>query len=270
MNKKLFVKLQGGLGNQLFQLAAGMSAAKFQAIDVVLVTGNYVGRDRRFYELKSLEETLGITSQQFVNPLNFPDKINEIKEFEFQKIVMKSNRNSILEGYFQNPDYVAECGLELIHAFTTSGMNTEKNIGCKCSKMHVGIHVRRGDYNLPVNKDLFGILHEDYFAQIASEFTDAHFSVFTDGDIDSGILKITGDADIYGRDISAWATLSSMASMDSLVISNSSLSWWGAFFGRSLNSEQVTISPRNWFRKLPGSNNLILEHWINHENTWLS
>ena len=269
MNKKLFVKLQGGLGNQLFQLAAGMSAAKFQEIDVVLVTGKYKGRETRFYELECLEETLGISRQQFVNPFNFPEKINEIKEFEFQKIKLKSSRNSILEGYFQNPDYVTDCTQELIQAFISSGMNTEKNIGCKCLRLHVGIHIRRGDYHLTVNKKLFGILHEDYFAQIASDFKDAHISVFTDGVIDSGILKITKEADVYGRDISAWTTLSRMASLDILVISNSSLSWWAAFFGRSLNSGQIAISPRNWFRQLPGSNNLILEQWITHENIWL-
>lgn len=269
MPKKLYIKLMGGLGNQLFQLAAGLSAVKNHRIEPVLMLGKYASVDARFYELECLENALGISSQLFVNPFVIPHKIKETREFEFQKIEINPSRNNQLEGYFQNPNYVKNCRDELVEAYVSAGKRSEKNLGCKCLKDHIGLHMRRGDYLLPRNRNLLGVLHDDYFEQIASEFRDAHISIFTDGAADSGIRQIANESDVYGGDFSAWWTLSKMASMDTLIVSNSSLSWWAAYIGQSLNPDQIVISPRNWFRALPGSASLVLKEWNTRESVWV-
>lgn len=270
MSKKLFVTLQGGLGNQLFQLAAGLSTARNNNAEVILLTGRYSGKKKREYELKSFEKSLEISSRKFASPLSLRSRISELKEFEFQDLNFNAGRRIQLDGYFQNPEFVRKCGTELVDAYLSAGLKIKKNLGCECSRQHVGIHIRRGDYLMAINKKTFGVLNYQYFRKISMEFANAHISIFTDGDIDEEVSNLADHADTYGRDLSAWATLSKMASMDILVISNSSLSWWAAYFGKGINPSQKIISPNTWFRGIPSSRNLILEEWQTRESAWIS
>ena len=270
MSKKIFVTLQGGLGNQLFQLAAGLSTARQDNAEVTLLTGRYSRKKMRDYELKNFEKSLGISSRKFASLLSLKNRISEFKEFEFQSLDFKAGQRIQLDGYFQNPEYVRKCGTELVGAYLSAGMKSKKNLGCECARQHVGIHIRRGDYLLAVNKKTFGVLDHEYFLRISMEFANAHISIFTDGDIDEEVLNLADRADVYGRELSAWETLSNMASMDFLVISNSSLSWWAAYFGKSMNPSQEIIAPNTWFREMPSSRNLILEEWQTRKSTWIS
>jgi hypothetical protein len=101
------------------------------------------------------------------------------------------------------------------------------------------------------------------------EFRDAHVSIFTDGNVDSLLRGKGGNIDVFGKEKTAWQVLRMMVSMDTLIISNSSLSWWAATLGADINATQRVIAPNRWFKNLPASNKLILGSWEKRECMWL-
>jgi hypothetical protein len=263
---KVFTKLQGGLGNQLFQLSAGMLLRQKHDLELIAITGRYYGRDSREYELKNLEKLLKFRSVQFRNPFMRIEIRKEEQEFEFQEFGQLIGRNIELNGYFQHPNYVKNSVNQILQALNVMTENSYLEPRCLCGRMHTGIHIRRGDYLLPENKNTFGVLSDDYFGSIIEESPDSHIYVFTDGSLTDNFKS--ENIQIMGKEYSAWQTLKMMMNMDTLAISNSSLSWWAATLGMKRNPEMVVKSPSNWFREIPESNNLISNLWRRRPEMW--
>lgn len=264
---KVFTKLQGGLGNQLFQLSAGILLKQKHDLELIAITGRYYGRDSRDYELKNLEKLLKFRSVQFRNPFVRIERRQEEQEFEFKEFGKLMGRNIELNGYFQHPNYVENSVNQISQALDVMTQHSYLEPRCLCGRMHTGIHMRRGDYLLPENKYTFGVLSDDYFGSIIEESLDSHIYIFTDGSLTDAFKW--ENIQIIGKEYSAWQTLKMMMTMDTLAISNSSLSWWAATLGMKRHPEMVVISPSNWFREIPKSNNLISTQWKRRPEIWI-
>lgn len=261
-NEMLMVRLAGGLGNQLFQLAAGKSA---NPKSLFLENSLLIGTNRSF-EINALKRHTGFEVSQWDLQTNlFAKRIYEKKEFEWQQIELSKKRMNVLNGYFQHPKY-AEAILRDLAQVAESRLSLTKADKCTCGWPHIAIHIRRGDYlSVPKNKKTFGVLSNQYFATSTSLFPEhTHFIVFSDSEIERELRAVLDPILRFSFDrgkLNPLDLLLKLSSFDGIVMSNSSLSWWSARIGMKTNPGFRVLSPDVWFKKIPESKNLILEEW---------
>jgi len=284
----IITKLIGGLGNQMFQYAAGRRAAYVNNAELKLdITGyeNQEGMTPRAYMLHIFNIQENFASESEINKLKkeniFFNKLNKFipvfknsyikeKHFYFDQDILNIKDNSYLEGYWASEKYFKDIEDIICKEFTLkdkSDVINQKIISRikKCDS--VSIHIRRGDYvfDEKINK-YHGECNLDYYlkaiALIAKKVKSPHFFVISD-DIkwakQNLYLKfpcIYVDHNIGKKD---YEDMRLMSECKHNIIANSSFSWWGAW----LNKNKVVIAPKRWFTdKSINTEDLIPNSWI--------
>jgi hypothetical protein len=269
-NETLTVKIAGGLGNQLFQLAA----AKSTGSKTLLIDDSPLAGSERVFELNPLQESINFkVSGALQHPRLFTKKIREHKEFQWERLQINGKRPTVLSGYFQHPKYAVSIIQEVVRLIEVR-LKLRRQSYCNCGQEHIAVHIRRGDYlSVPKNKRNFGVLSNEYFVSSLRKFSEkTHFIVFSDSDIESDLLQSvlpTTHLSFADSDLKPWDLLLEMSCMDGIVISNSSLSWWAARIGMEMRRNFRVVCPQIWFREIPASQNLILKQWELLEPVWI-
>lgn len=274
--RKIVLELQGGLGNQLFQLATAISVSKHGNHLVVIDKSHYLRRITREYEIGPVEKQLGLKSSNLARILyrTLP-RVTEENEFEPFPFIPAENKSYKLKGYFQNVKNIqSECHL-LVKTLSEYFMSEKDSPSEQCCyKKHVGIHIRRGDYEqIEVNSVNFGVLNDQYFLSAIEEFEpETSHLVFYTETIELAILGLLDRKYEFKVSLnqgeSALRLLGKMSKNDAFIMSNSSLSWWTANLIRYRNPVAEIIAPDVWFRKFPTSNSLIDKTWRIKKALW--
>lgn len=294
-NNKKIVKLNGGLGNQMFQYAFACALAnKFNA-DIVFdlsyfedvkqnnnVTSRVLELDAFNLDIKevSRDDLAKIIRPNFKFKLKrslakaFPKifNINYIGNkhiFNFEKKFFDSPDYLFYDGYFQNEQYFKHIRNIVLNKFSLKENLNEENqaILNEITKTNsVSIHVRRGDYVAVeyINK-LHGICSLDYYKSainyISKHVEQPHFFLFSD-DISwvSENLKIEYPYTIVNLNQDKGVfDLELMKHCKHNIIANSSFSWWGAWLNE--NAEKIVIAPENWIN-MKEKCDIIPKEWI--------
>jgi hypothetical protein len=229
--KHCFVKVCGGLGNQLFQIAAGYSYCKKYNKSLCIDTSNWFasqGKNPITYKnsiFKNFEYSSNSTSD-----------IDKIIEEDINYTELKFYDGDVsLSGYFQSLKYFDDCMYEFIEKLCLPSVDNsfiqEKN---------VAFHIRRGDY---MNfSHIHGVCDTEYFNSQFEKFKNYQINVFTDSpDIVSeefknkkfNLIKTTSELN----------DLTLMSLHENIVCSNSSFSWWASLLG---NKKDTIIVPNRW------------------------
>ena len=290
----IIVRLNGGLGNQFFQYAAGYSLAikNQDVMKIDLINQSYSGQSSlpSEHEIMNFNIRAQIASEEEVKSFRTPyGALSSIKRIFNQKVlkryfhdwhpeIMTLKGDVYLDGYFQSSQYFRQVSDELCKEFTLNkGLLTNCLDICdlinkeRCS---VSVHLRRGDYvNNPRNKVLRDICSPDYFYKaislLESEFNNVTLIVFSD-DIEWVKNNLIWKAntifisDMLGKDkdsLSASEELFLMSNCHHNIISNSTFSWWGAYLNQ--NKKKMVIAPSLWNRsQIFKHNNIIPTGWI--------
>jgi hypothetical protein len=253
--RKLYVYLHGGLGNQLFQVAAGFEIAKKNDRFLVLVY-----RSNSMTHNKSLTEFLSTIFSKFNyiawDDMNFDNviRMHEDNCFDYYGSNFKSSDyDYYLNGYFQNKKYLNTYRQELLDIFC--GYRDEylqkKSIFIHYSRIHISyfIHIRRGDY---VGHPLY-ILDLDQYLKLAISYIleinpeqIPHFYILSD---DIEFCKTYSILDtIENTIIEDMDTLDSFYFMSLCrkggICSNSTFSGWASMLND--NPDKTVIVPKNW------------------------
>lgn len=270
----IIVRLKGGLGNQLFQYAAGRRLAHANGTKLKLDLSAYQNDPLRVYELHpfQIQEELaapeeiarlrgaGLARQirrvaKSVYPGFYPTWVKE-RSLHFDPGLLDISGEAYLEGYWQSERYFQDIAPILHSEFTVrdplEGHNrvvAETILGCPA----VSIHVRRGDYvSRPETFQTHGVCPPEYYreaaAELAGEVRDAHFFVFSDEPewaqenlrLEHPVTYIVGN-----RPQKGYEDLRLLSLCRHHIIANSSFSWWGAWLSRC--PEKIVIAPRQWF-----------------------
>jgi len=240
----------GGLGNNLFKIAACLSLAKENNIECHL--------SRWRYDIfKNLDFKYEVTDFEISSVYNEP-------AFHFQPIPYVFNME--LHGYFQSEKYFIDHEDFIRFSFTPKISIVEyikQKYGDFVNINTSSIHVRRGDYLL--NGEGFCVLDEEYYNKAVSIMRDRgifEFLVFSDDTKwckrvfhDSCFHIIENEKD--------YIDLFLMSMCGHNIIANSSFSWWSAWLNK--NVEKIIISPKKWFGKklnFLNDKDLIPERWI--------
>jgi Glycosyl transferase family 11 len=257
--------LVGGLGNQLFQYAAGRSLALRHDTDLVLDRSVLNGSQellasRRHYELdpfpiegrtvdcvRSWEShPLGNGIRQRLRRARADYTVLRQRGFVFQRAFFDAPDNTLLVGFWQSEEYFADHAAQIREDLSLPYPAFPQ----VAHDSSVSLHVRRGDYaNDPTTRRVHGLLPVSYFHAALEEIarrigTAPDVYVFSDDprycrdhlDLDTPFSVV--DLGAPTRDLCA------MSACRHHVIANSSFSWWGAWLDP--RPDGIVVAPKQW------------------------
>lgn len=290
----VLVRLEGGLGNQMFQYAAGRSVALRTGRELVLDPAAIPrGISRRSYELRAFRiggrlarplERLATRCQvgsriprlvrmalRAVSPRRWQILADPGRGFDNRLFVTPGNL--VLQGLWQCVEYLecdADVSCRLRNDFQLRQplpAVAESVVAEITHSEAVCVHVRRGDYATdPRVAAIHGALPADYHAAaaatIARRVAAPKFFVFSD-DLDwaETHLRLPGPARFVreAHGLSPAVDLSLMASCQHFVVANSTFSWWAGWLG--VAADKIVVVPRQWFAAAPIPAALVPGGW---------
>ncbi len=269
----VIVKIVGGLGNQMFQYAAGRSLALKNNSRLMLDISSYSTYYRlRDYKLKhfNIEQNyvpvrprrrsaaaygVYLAKYLFSRPSG---KITVVSRENFASAdkLLGLKKTVYLDGYWQSDEYFKDVAGVIAKDFTpVCGPDPEnsKILDIIGSSNSVSLHIRRGDYvSNPANKKIYNSLGVDYYLRAAGLIEEKtgkpEFFVFSD-EIDWARANLKHLSGVHFMDRNGpekdYEDLRLMSACKHHVTANSSFSWWGAWLCR--NPGKIVISPEKWY-----------------------
>lgn len=288
----VITKLKGGLGNQLFQSAAGLrlAFARKTTLKVDLSALDNPGSFApRTYEMGGFRFSAEIAdpSEMAVHAVPAPRGIRRLfsrrrdasadspaieRNFRFDPEVLSLPDGVCLEGYWQSERYFSDVSDRVRKEFSfnnpPSGRNDEildEVAACNA----VSFHVRRGDYVAdPATNATHGVCSLDYYYRaidyIRERVSNPSFFLFSDEpkwvrknlEFDGSTTVVDHNGPDAGCE-----DLRLMSHCQHHIIANSSFSWWGAWLNPNRN--KIVVAPKRWFADgLRDTSDLIPETWV--------
>ena len=277
MAKKVFVYLSGGLGNQMFQYAFGLSLKKRCGVRVFYDNSFFLSQTFRKYELCCFGITLK-KCQKTLSEKRSELQLKMVKEKQdsvYDESLYRIENNNYYKGWFQSYKYVEPYRKDILKIFKPVYPldDANKEMLDKIKSVNAGcLHVRRTDYLKEKELAIRGICSPDYYKR-AAEYIKQHvdnpvFFIFSD-DIEWCRENIDPDAEHVFVDINdgekGCFDMFLMQNCKHNIIANSSFSWWGAWLNE--HPDKIVIAPKIWMSSWnePEENagrDLIPPEWI--------
>jgi hypothetical protein len=289
------VFLRGGLGNQLFQYAAGLYLAKRQEEDVVFrsdllpehpdVIAN-ISRWPIQITKFNFEGRVSSIASQPPNATNFFSKLMQVQRFLGDRLSTLMIRQGLLSGDLE--EYIDFQKLPRIRVVNSYCASSEPALAMQESlRRHLreivnpseqylkllsefelnqplNVHLRLGDYRHVAH--LYGRPNFDRLEQVIDQVLNSSPSpvwLFTDTpeDLDSGLLRKLKVTRVIGpKDIeSPLENIVLLSAGSALICSNSTFSWWAAFLKGP--DGQVHYPKLAGIRKEVFSEDMVLWRW---------
>lgn len=267
----IVTKLQGGLGNQIFQWAAGKS------LSIDCQTECYFDDQFYFSSGTDTKRTLDLTKLPNVETLKMVGLIstnhyflirdNFIHENYLNKIRYSTNSskssNIVLDGYWQSEKYFLNNKNQILQE-----LRPNENIVEKIKTVYpfifaektVSLHVRRTDYL--TSNGFHPTMSKEYYSNAIEECNAQNNKkiIFSD-DIEwckenlifSDCVFIEGNSNIID--------LYLMSFCSDNIIANSSFSWWAAYM--NCHENKKIVAPKTWFgsHSTINTSDIIPENW---------
>jgi hypothetical protein len=278
------MRLTGGLGNQLFILAAGLSIAEVGTLRLRLDVGDLLHDPVRTFELDQFEwpneidlgrlrcgDWAAMTPEViFRNAYRFQKRRRAtVADLDEGRDLFSRWNGLVATGYFQDPRWITSRTAALMrHALREPASPSEVFLRSadQLSRLgdYISVHVRRGDYT--ATGSIHAVLSEDYYQRGLAEIRsrkgafDLPIVLFTD--------DVTGEA---ARLVDATRVLDGTVPLTSAevmvlmsrgrhcVIANSSFSWWAAFVGEQ--EGRIVVAPDTWTRVSDVAGCACPSHW---------
>ncbi len=266
-NKAIGVRLYGGIGNQMFQFAAGLAMAKRLGADLYCDSSHFGAKNSRpdrplglrafgldwiegrvppFGRRRELASFLRLVPDRFRGAARLRVGFGYDPRFE------EVNETCALVGYFQSWRYFRGHEDAVRVAFDVTRLpviNTDADAAIRSARNPVAVHVRRGDYaSTPEMIANFGLLEADYYAGARLEIEKR---------VAAPTYFLFSDEMPRAREVlSDWQDLTPIASPNPLedfrlmslcshyIIANSTFSWWAAWLGDAPG--KTIAAPRRW------------------------
>lgn len=266
----IIVKIQGGLGNQLFQFAFAHEMARRDA-DVYLDDRLYTRKQVHagFQLREHVQLPFPIASRQELDRLKLASNW-QVHRFLWQfhpsyrrRVVLEDqtrfspdyleHRDVFYDGYWQDERYFRNARDDVRRAIAATALDDQNHAlreqirGVEA----VSVHVRRGDYLKVPN--FAGICDLAYYeralAYVRERVPHAEFFVFSDDPTWCRENLSLPDATYVDHNTGSRAMydLLLMAACKHNIIANSTFSWWGAWLDD--RDEKVVVAPTRWFNQ---------------------
>ena len=230
------VKLQGGQGNQLFQVAYGLS------------------KGCRTFDISSFDN----------------DSLRHYEMDQWDLDIELVHDPEAEQGYFQDEKYFDK---ELVYNLfrLPKGQPSDECLKManriQSAKDSCLIGVRRADYLWPERIHYHGVMSLEYYLdaiRVLPKKSDHEFFVFTDDPVwvKSRFVRGFTLVDVNGPNEKAW-DIWLMSLCRHAICANSTFHWWGAWLGADRNGGTV-VAPKKWFanEQVNAECSLVPERWI--------
>ncbi|MCC2599739.1 alpha-1,2-fucosyltransferase [Sphingobacterium sp. FBM7-1] len=281
----IVTKLQGGLGNQMFQFAAAYATSTDVYLDLDFLNHHSESNETftprpyelsifsniRFKEAGIYRKKLFTSSNIFYRSVRKFIRSAVVKQQGNEMINFEPNRHLYLDGYFQSERYFVHARNAILRTFHFPPLD-DKNQGLAASianaKNSVSLHIRRGDYLKPEVAKYHGVLPLSYYSQaielIQNKLDDIELYIFSDDPVfaQENFGHLCHVTLVNGNEREAWKDMALMSMCQHHIIANSSFSWWGAWLAQQ---NGIHIAPRDWFNPKVVTfdiNNIIPKNWV--------
>ena len=261
----------GGLGNQLFQLAAGIEISKLAQKPVkfstqILEMAGTSATTKRSLGIGDLLDSSEVITQSFskaaIRHLSGKLRVGNKGVFEGDlsedATLRVTSDTKYVQGYFQNWKIVERAWTSLETRLRMSDVFSPMLLDPVINR--TAIHMRYGDYRLNAKaREFHGLTHPSYFINGLRYLEESGAS--------KSVLLLSDEPELALRDLknfglptsftieignskNQFEDLAAISSSTSVVASNSSFSWWGSWVAMKRSNARV-ILPRPWFS--PGS-----------------
>lgn len=261
-------RIAEGLGNQLFQYAAGRSLSLRHGVPLALDISKYGRTGKRPFELAQFNIPALETDLDPYVTTHF--NLYQEPHFHFDPCFSQVEVPVYLAGFWQSDLYFKEYRAELMQelavreSLVTHLLPLVAEIGAGNS---VAVHIRRGDYLRPVFLKRHGVLPVTYYHTaigllaeqaeplqlyffsddmpwVQQQLHTSHTHTFVSGQFTHNALE-----DFY-----------LMSRCKHHIIANSSFSWWAAWL--SNHPQKKVLAPAQWFQEFPAdTKDLIPSTW---------
>ena len=292
-NKETFtVEIAGGLGNQLFMFYAGLFFREHFQKEVIFDVSDF-SRIEALHPGANIQNLGLLDDFQTTNRSVFRSHLVGRTIFRLQQMTKKNlqrevyfsddigytNPNLIspsvtkIRGYFQSWFYFDSLRdkpiLSLANLHNPSGWLITKLENAKRERV-LSLHIRRGDYALPVNRTN-GILSRQYYEKAIEQCSDYdRIWVFTDSPkvVEKEFAHLNSSFEIVTPPSSSdpVESLLLMSATQQIVISNSTFSWWSAMLAAE---STVVTAPSKWYELRDDPIRLIPDNWARVSSDWV-
>ena len=247
------VQLSGRLGNQLFELAHAFELSKKTNINFSLVWDDHsypngLGEDLSRLNLSYLQKSNAVGLA-----LKILDKIKKhspLFEYALCRVIgiyreehkKRSKTARIVSGFYQDYLWAERSYIELAELLAKAKKQVQHQVDkLSLPKNYQVIHYRCGDYL--GHKGDFGVISVDYYK--ASIDRGLPTVVLTDSfERANELFEQLGNLKVVSpEECDAWAALVIISEADLIISSNSTLSWWGAFFAVKQGGKAIIPKP---------------------------
>jgi len=264
----------GGLGNQLFQIAALLDTSQ-RLNTKPHISFKSTGPTIRTFDSQPLADVLSIDSCSIFCRFTPKFKYTE-KYLSYEDRFRTIKKNTTISGYFQDHQY----HLISINSILESVISLGQKCCISTKEIHpqaLAIHIRRGDYMQNLSSfETHGLLQSKYFIDSISHIMKNKMvkiiNIFSDNELESmdmieNVMRnLSLDLNVnYFKCLKSnlFCELYLLAMHNYLILSNSSFSWWAA---RLINRE-ITVGPKFWYKDIGMQNiNPMMSDWITVDN----
>ena len=285
----IIVKIIGGLGNQMFQYAAGRRLSHVNHTELKLDISGFptykphsyglshfnikgdTATPREIAYFKKYQRREGriwfLYNRLIANESIF---IQE-RGFPLNARVMAPTKSAYLNGHWQSEKYFKDIDPIIREEFTVKNElgGRNKEVAEEIERTNsVSLHVRRGDYVTDEAQSHIGTCDPAYYTQavaiIGKKINTPSFFVFSDDMNWARKNIILNYPTIYVDHNNAFTNYEDLRLMSLCkhnIIANSTFGWWGAWLNN--NSQKIVIAPQRWFLKDKwDTRDLIPDTWI--------
>ncbi len=290
----VIVRFVGGLGNQMFQYAAGRRLSLLHQVPLKLDIGAFEHDELRRYSLspfriqeefatpEDIEKVKGTSKRglariifrlsQKLKPYYKRSIFAESTLSPFDPNIMETPKHVYLDGYWQSESYFIDIQEVIRREFAVKYEQDRQSREIAeqiANTQSVSIHVRRGDYvSNPKTRRVHGVCNLDYYRKcislITEKITSPHFFVFSDDPgwvVENLRLDYPATLITHNDATRDYEDLRLMSMCKHNIIANSSFSWWGAWL--NANPDKIVLAPRRWFNDSSlDTRDLLPEDWI--------
>lgn len=289
----IITQIIGGLGNQMFQYAAGRCLSIKRGTQFKLDISGFADYSlHQGFELKrvfdcpaesatkaDIHSILGWQSCATVRKiLSRPNMVTLRRKsfvvephFNYWQDISAVPLESYLSGYWQSEKYFFDVAptirADFVFRNSLNSLNVElaRNIQRENA---ISLHVRRGDYvNNPKTTATHGLCSLEYYQSavqyVISKIDQPSFYIFSD-DPTWVRENITIDFPCryvdHNRDAESYNDMRLMSMCKHHIIANSSFSWWGAWLNP--DPSKIVVAPRKWFANNSDVSDLFPPGWV--------
>lgn len=285
--------LLGGLGNQMFQYAAGRALSSRLSEEFRLDVSDFSSYGlHQGYELdrifgiqvptatkRDLQEILGWRSSKLAKKalkrkLFAPMRGNQLifePHFHFWDGLAKVTSDAYLYGYWQSEKYFQGAQDLIRNDFVFQApldLRNQELLNQMDRGSAISLHIRRGDYiSSAANQKVFQALpiayYQDAINFIVEKVENPHFYIFSDdmewvkNQLPIAYPKTYVD---HNRGGESYLDMRMMSYCQHHIIANSSFSWWGAWLNPS--NEKIVLAPARWFSNHLQCVDLVPKRWL--------